>query len=62
MKHLLKGADGRQYKIRMTCNHPEMENNQCPTGTGRCAECEFGVAKCSIADMIELIKSAGLTL
>ena len=39
MTHYMKLTNGKEIAVDINCNHPELENNTCPTGTGDCANC-----------------------
>ena len=54
MTHYFSLNNGKEIAVDINCNHPELENNTCPTGTGDCANCEFCNATMSARDFFAL--------
>lgn len=48
-------GDGSRHEFVFRCEHPDIENNQCPTGFGDCGECEHCIAYTDPKTMLKLI-------
>lgn len=48
-------GDGSRHEFVFRCEHPDIENNQCPTRFGDCENCRHGVARMQIKDAMRLL-------
>jgi hypothetical protein len=64
MTHYLKSKDGKfELDVEMECGHPDMRGNSTSSVgcDGKCEDCDYSVAKCTIPEMMELLRRADCT-
>ena len=64
MNHEVISKDGLfELTIEMGCGHPDMKDNSTESVgcKGDCCVCKYSVAKCTIPEMMELLKRAECT-
>lgn len=59
MEHIVKNNEGTSLTFEAYCSHPELSNNTCPMGSGKCHACKYGKAELSLGQMLSLIRYAG---